>query len=109
MTDFQDLQRRTLEIKAKYDELNLKQRRHIWTVKDYAMGFGGDVGDLMKLVAAKEGVRAGADIDSQLGHELADCLWSVIVLADHYGIDLGKEFVRTMNYLEKRIAKELEP
>ena len=107
MSDLRDAQKRALEIRAMYDELNKKQRNHTWDAKDHAMGFVGDVGDLMKLVAAKEGVRAGADVDSRLGHELADCLWSVFVLADHYNIDLEKEFVRTMDYLEKRIAKEL--
>ncbi len=108
MSDFKDIKERALAILKAYDELNISQGRKAWSAKDHAMGFVGDVGDLMKLVAAKEGVRAGTDIDSRLGHELADCLWSILVIANHYGIDVEKEFVRTMDYLDKRIktAKE---
>lgn len=108
MSDLNDLQKRALKIRSDYDALNMKQRGRKWTAKDHAMGFVGDVGDLMKLVAAKEGVRPAANVDSQLGHELADCMWSVFVLADHYGIDVEKEFIRTMDYLEKRIKGAAE-
>ena len=107
MSEFEELKQRAITVRQMYDELNQKQRGRKWDAKDHAMGFVGDVGDLMKLVAAKEGVRAGADIDSRLGHELSDCLWSLFILAEHYNIDLKKEFERTMGYLEKRITKEL--
>lgn len=107
MSDFEELKNRAVKIREMYDDLNQQQRDRKWDAKDYAMGFVGDVGDLMKLVAAKEGMRAGADIDNRLGHELADCLWSVLVLAEYYGIDLKNDFERTMDHLEKRISKEL--
>lgn len=64
------------------------------------LGFVGDVGDLSKLVHAKNGVRAMADsetdLDAKLAHELADCLWSVLTLADCYGVDLDQAFDSTM-------------
>lgn len=107
MSDFDALKQRAIAIRKMYDDLNQKQRGRQWDAKDHAMGFVGDVGDLMKLVAAKEGVRPAADVDSRLGHELADCLWSLFILAEHYNIDLDKEFERTMDYLEKRIEKEM--
>lgn len=74
-----------------------------WTREQVAEGFVGDVGDLMKLVLAKSGVRAIEDADMKLAHELSDCLWSVIVLANEYGIDLEETFLKTMNELEKKI------
>lgn len=107
MSDLSALQTRALEILRQYNALNKKRHGHKWTPKDHAMGFVGDVGDLMKLVAAKEGVRPANNVDSKLGHELADCLWSIFVLANHYDIDLESEFDRTMDYLDKRISKEL--
>jgi len=105
MSDLAELQARALAIKDLYDVANRHQRDRTWDVKDYAMGLVGDTGDLMKLVAAKEGVRAGTDVDSQLGHELADILWSILVIADNYDIDLNAEFERTMKYLQKRITE----
>ena len=61
----------------------------------------GDVGDLMKLVQAAAGVRAIPDARARLAHELADCLWSVMVLADLHGIDLEQAFLETMDALEE--------
>ena len=51
------------------------------------LGFLGDVGDLAKLVQGKEGVRPRDDLDEAFAHELADCLWCVMTLADSYGVD----------------------
>ena len=38
-----------------------------------------------------------------LGHELADCFWSVLIIADAYGVDLETVFERTMNELSVAI------
>jgi NTP pyrophosphatase (non-canonical NTP hydrolase) len=53
-----------------------------------ALGLVGDVGDLAKLVQAAEGVREIEDVKTKLEHELADILWSIIVIADRSGVDL---------------------
>ncbi len=104
MSDLASLQQRALEIRQRYNELNKKDGHGAWGPKDYAMGFAGDFGDLMKLVMAKENMRHIDDVDTKLKHELADCLWSVLVLAEHYKIDLDSEFLNTMNELDTRIA-----
>jgi NTP pyrophosphatase (non-canonical NTP hydrolase) len=72
-----------------------------------ALGFVGDVGDLMKLVQAMEGVRAIPDAPAKLAHELADCLWSVMTLARLYDIDLEAAFASTMDELERDIEDRL--
>jgi NTP pyrophosphatase (non-canonical NTP hydrolase) len=61
------------------------------------------VGDLMKLVQAKNGVRNIPETNERLAHELADCLWSIFTLADVYGIDLEQAFTKTMNVLEQHL------
>jgi NTP pyrophosphatase (non-canonical NTP hydrolase) len=67
-------------------------------------GFVVDVGDLMKLVMAKAGTRPVDHVDQKLAHELSDCLWSVLVLAKAYDVDLEKEFLRTMDEIEVKLA-----
>jgi NTP pyrophosphatase (non-canonical NTP hydrolase) len=69
------------------------------------LGFLGDVGDLAKLVQGKEGVRPRTDLDEAFEHELADCLWSVMVLADAYDVDLEAAFLRTMSELREQLAE----
>nr|WP_255645756.1 hypothetical protein [Actinoplanes polyasparticus] len=63
----------------------------------------GDVGDLAKLVMAVDGRREIPDARARLGHELADCLWSVLVLADRYGVDLAVEFSRMTDGIESAL------
>jgi NTP pyrophosphatase (non-canonical NTP hydrolase) len=44
------------------------------------------------------------DVRHKLAHELADCLWSVLVLADAYGIALERAFFETMDDLEQHLC-----
>ena len=68
------------------------------------LGYMKDIGDLAKLVQAKEGIRPVENVDDALAHELSDCIWSAIVLADKYGVDLEKSFTKTMDELEGRLS-----
>jgi len=104
--DFKQVQQRALEVREKYSNLELKKKGEPWTNSQIMEGFVGDVGDLMKLIMAKEGVRNIENVDEKLAHELSDCLWCVFVLADKYGIDMGTSFMKTMKELDERIDKE---
>ena len=102
-----ELQKRAIEIRDKYDNLNQQQRGVTWNEQQLMAGFVGDVGDLSKIIMAKHGLRAMEDVDQKLAHELSDCLWSILVLASKYNIDLTKEFQKTMTELDERIDSEL--
>jgi len=103
--NYEDLLSRAIEVRSKYDALNTS-RGVSWDGQNIMAGFVGDVGDLSKIVMAKHGLRTMEDVDVKLAHELADCLWSILVLADKYDIDLAADFMRNMDSLEKRIATE---
>jgi NTP pyrophosphatase (non-canonical NTP hydrolase) len=78
-----------------------------WTAEEIALGLVGDVGDLAKLIMAVSGVRDIPYAQQKLAHELADCLWSVIVLANAFDVDLEQAFLQTMDDLERHIAATL--
>jgi NTP pyrophosphatase (non-canonical NTP hydrolase) len=100
-----ELSRRALEIRSCYAAIESARGGRPWTRSELAQGFAGDVGALMKLVMAKDGRRAGpSDLDARLAHELADCLWSVLVLAEACGVELEPAFLRTMDELEQKLA-----
>jgi NTP pyrophosphatase (non-canonical NTP hydrolase) len=107
MSDISKLQQRAMKVRQLYSQLNSKDGHDQWSGKEYAMGFVGDVGDLLKLVMAKENLRHMDDLDTKLAHELADCLWSVLVLSTYYEVDIEKEFMKTMEQLEARISEGL--
>lgn len=102
--DLDELQRRALRIHDLYDELNLRERGRVWTREEFMLGFVGDVGDLAKIVMAQEGAREMAGGRAALEHELADCLWSVLILAHRYDVDLDAAFRRTMDELDQSIT-----
>ena len=105
--EFRQLSDRALEIREKYAQLEMKKIGRTWTRSEVMQGFVVDVGELMELVMAKEGIRNSEEVDKRLAHEMADCLWSLLVLARKFEIDLEKEFNFTMNDLEQKIEKNL--
>jgi NTP pyrophosphatase (non-canonical NTP hydrolase) len=102
-----ELSRRALEIRSRYAAIESAHGGRPWSRAELAQGFAADVGALMKLVMAKDGRRAGPpDLEARLAHELADCLWSVLVLADACEVDLERAFVQTMAELETKLGAE---
>ena len=79
------------------------KNRRPWTREEVMQGFVGEVGDLMKLVMAKNGTRRAENIDHKLAHELSDCLWSVLVLGKLYDVNFEKEFITTMAEIEAKL------
>jgi NTP pyrophosphatase (non-canonical NTP hydrolase) len=106
--EFDHLERSALRLNELYERLEMKRYGRIWSTEELALGFVGDVGDLAKLIQAHAGVRDIDDCEAKLGHELSDCLWSIIVLAHKCGIDLEAAFVKNTGELIEYVAGELE-
>lgn len=102
-----ELRQQAIRIHDLYDRLNRHERGRVWTREEFMLGFVGDVGDLAKLVMAEEGARDVPGGRAALEHELADCLWSVLILAHRYDVDLEAVFRRTMADLETAISTRL--
>jgi NTP pyrophosphatase (non-canonical NTP hydrolase) len=110
MTDmsFTDLQKSALRLNELYEKLEMKMYGRVWTTEELALGFVGDVGDLAKLIQANAGIRNIEDCRAKLGHELSDCLWSIIVLAHKCGIDLEAEYSKNTRELLERVTNDLD-
>lgn len=101
--DFSVFIERAKEIRKINAKLTENEGNKAWGTAERMVGFVGDVGDLAKLVMAKQGFRTYENLDKRIGHELADCLWSIIILSDELGVDLEKAFWGTMEELEHRL------
>ena len=105
--EFQEIVKKSGEVRELYDGLNDKQNSPRWSTQEYVQGLTGDLGDLTKLTMMHTGLRAPADnLDEKIRHELCDCLWSVIEIARTLDVDLETEFPRQMDELKKRITTE---
>lgn len=107
--DMTELRARARDVRTLYAAEEERSYGRSWTPEEIMLGFLGDVGDLAKLVQGKAGVRPRADLDEALAHELADCLWSVLTLADAYDVDLEGAFARTMDELTTHLAAPPRP
>lgn len=105
---YRELEESALKLNELYEKLEIKLYGRAWTTEELALGFVGDIGDLAKLIQADAGVRNIDDYKAKLGHELSDCLWSVIVLANKCGIDLEAEFSSNIKGLMAHVSKELD-
>lgn len=102
--ELSELTERAMQIRQGFAAQEQRRTGRTWTREEIMQGFVVDVGDLMKLVMAKAGARRVDDTDRKLAHELSDCLWSVLVLARLYDVDLEKEFLATMTELATKLA-----
>ena len=99
---FQRTQRKSAEVQRKYAELN-KENEIEWGVREHVEALVIDASDLLKLIQAKEGFRTKENVDAKIVHELCDCLWSILVVADKLEIELGDVFGKEMDVLKSRI------
>lgn len=106
--DFSVMTERALAVRAAYAEFETRSYGRLWTLEELTLGMVGDVGDLAKLIQAHEGIRSIDNARAALEHELADVLWSVIVIADQCKIDLAAAFSETMSGLEQSLAEAAE-
>ncbi len=103
--ELKKLSQRAVEIKKLYTKMEMEKFGKKWTNAQVAQGFVGDVGDLMELVMAKDGIREIEKVDEKLAHELSDCLYCILLLSEGYGVNIEKAFFKTMNELEKKLGK----
>lgn len=96
---------RAREIQNLYRAHNEAAGEKRWEVAQYVQGLVSDVGDLNKLILAHEGHLTMDGVPKKLEHEVVDCLWAVLVIAQELNIDLAEAFPREMDALRERITK----
>lgn len=90
--ELQALSAEAMQLRQHFAAAAERAGRREWSREEVMQGFVVDVGDLTKLVMARAGLRTVDGLDEKLAHELADCLWSVLVLSRLYDVDLEKAF-----------------
>ncbi|MBX4201896.1 nucleotide pyrophosphohydrolase [Candidatus Saccharibacteria bacterium] len=102
MSDLIKLQDRAMEIRRRYAQIEKQRDGVSWGATKMADGLQKDVQDLVEILQAKK-------LDQKkLNHELADCLWSVLVIARKVNVDLERAFWTTMLELDNRLDGELK-
>lgn len=106
--EFSEIVKKTKEIQGEYDTLNRELNQREWGTREYVEALVGDVGDLTKLVMMQNSLRPNKhnDLKQKIRHEICDCLWSIILIADKEGVVLEDEYMKQMDQLKQRITSE---
>jgi NTP pyrophosphatase (non-canonical NTP hydrolase) len=96
MSDIKVLEQRAMEIRRKYDEMEKDHNRQPWNAIKLTRGFKKDVSELLTIVEQDMVDR------KKLSHELADCLWSILIIARKLDIDIERSFWTRMGQFEQR-------
>lgn len=96
-----------IELGNKIDETYIKSGNEKGYRKRTPLVYAGflmtDFGELVEQIMAKEKFRdGGEDIDKKLEHELADCLWALLMIAKHLNVDLEAAYRRMIKDVQKR-------
>ncbi len=97
-----------MDLRHQYEKKEIQLYGSPSTDEDIARGLLGDANNLVKLVLAQHGKRDIMNSEEKLGSQLSHCLWSVIVLARMYNIDLEQSFMETMDKLENHLLETQE-
>ena len=103
---FSEMQEMYREVVKRFGKIELQD----WKAEGTMIELSKQVGELSKQVMIKEKYYAytdnTADVDAQIGNEMADVIAQVMRLADHYDIDLEQAFVAAREdedqYLQSR-------
>ena len=103
--DIETMQARAVEVRSRFAAFETATYGQEWTTEDLVIGLMTDVGDLASLVSVLQGKRPSRHDDplSALGHEISDCMWVLLVLADRFDIDVASAFETTMDGISEWI------
>lgn len=101
---YNNLVRIVMNTRKLLEKFEKKSTGKTWGIEELLVGLVTDVGDLARLILAKEGFRADrGNIDKALRHELADCLWAIIVLSEKYNINLSSALIELSEDIKKKL------
>lgn len=101
---YSDLVKTVMETRELLEKFEQKSTGKKWGNEELLIGLVTDVGDLARLILAKEGYRSvGKDLHKALRHELADCFWAIIVLSENYNVNLPEALKEMSADLEEKL------
>lgn len=97
-----ELKERSKELADRFAKIEPRR----WSIEGSAMELMTEVGDLTELILRKEFYKENIyeDVDYQIQDELADIIFVVMRIADHYKIDINKAYEE----MEKLVSERLK-
>lgn len=98
--NFNKIIKRSLDIREKYHQLEIKGNETQWTLEEDALAYLTDAGLVGRNVMSHEKTWLKKDSAEELEHKLAENIWWLIVLADRTGIDIKEALEKFLTKTE---------
>lgn len=87
-SNFDEIIRRSLEIRKKYHELEMQHHGSEWTVEEDALAYLTDAGLVGRNIMSQQKRWPKSNSQEELEHKLGENIWWLIVLAERSNIDI---------------------
>ena len=99
--NFDEIIRRSLEIRKKYRELEVIHHGSEWTVEEDALAYLTDAGLVGRNIMSQQQRWPKVGSEAELRHKLGENIWWLIVLAERSGIDIREAVNKFLDETEK--------
>ncbi|PBJ08322.1 MazG-like protein [Flavobacterium sp. ACN6] len=86
--NFEELKKRSVEIRKRYHELELAHHGSEWTIEEDALAFLTDAGLVARNVMSQQGRWPKANTEEELNHKIGESIWWLTVLAERMNINI---------------------
>ena len=100
---FDEIIRRSMEIRKKYHELEMLHHGSVWTVEEDALAYLTDAGLVGRNIMSQQQRWPKAGSEAELEHKIGENIWWLIVLAERSGIDIREAVDQFLSKTEKLI------
>ncbi|OIV40653.1 MazG-like protein [Flavobacterium johnsoniae] len=101
--NFDEIIRRSLEIRKKYHGLEVLHHGSEWIVEEDALAYLTDAGLVARNIMAQQKRWPKIGFEEELTHKLGENIWWLIVLADRMDIDIKQAVDKFLSKTEKLI------
>ncbi|BDE09974.1 hypothetical protein VN96_0585 [Lactococcus cremoris] len=98
--EIKELLERSVEIRKRYHELEIKNHGEKWSVEEDLLALSNDIGNLNRLVMTKF-ERYYDETPYTLEEKIAENIWWLIELSDRLDVDIEKELEKFLTVKEK--------
>lgn len=101
--NFEHIVNRSLALREKYHELEVKYHGSAWTVEEDALAYLTDAGLIGRAITSEQKRWPKTGSKEELEHKLGENIWWLIVLAYRSGIDINLAVDKFLDKTEKAI------
>ncbi len=95
-----NLQENSQHVLKEFEKIRSK-----WKPEVMALDLTEEVGELANVILVKEGFKNQKRAKADLVDSICDILFDLYMIAEHYGVDVEKEYLKVLEQLQIRIEK----